>query len=58
VLGRVAESGGDEEGADFVAVQARSVGFVVDPGTPDMDGRGVVEQVLLNRVAVEPGDGR
>ena len=40
VLGRGAEPGGDEEEcADFVAVQAGGVGFVVEPGPSDVHGR-------------------
>jgi hypothetical protein len=39
MLGCGAETSGDEEGADLVAVQADGVGFVVDPGAADMDSR-------------------
>ena len=31
--------------------------FVVQPGATDVGGRGVVEQVFLDGVPVEPGDG-
>jgi hypothetical protein len=34
------------------------VGFVVDPGTADMGGRGMVEEFFFDGVAVEPGNGR
>jgi hypothetical protein len=33
------------------------VRFVVQAGPPDVGGRGVVEQVFLDGVPVEPGDG-
>jgi hypothetical protein len=32
VVGGVAEAGGDQQGSDFVSVQADSVGLVVQPG--------------------------
>ncbi len=57
MLGRGAEPGGDQEGADFVAVQAGGVGLVVQPRTADMDGGGVLEQLLPDGVLVEPRDG-
>jgi hypothetical protein len=58
VFGRGAEPGSDQERADFVAVQAGGVGLVVDPRAADVGGRRVVEEVFLDRVPVEPGDGR
>jgi hypothetical protein len=39
VLGRGAEPGCDEQRADFVAIEAGGVGFVVDPRPSDMHGR-------------------
>jgi hypothetical protein len=57
VLGGGAEPGGDEERADFVAVQAGGMGLVVEPGTADVRGRGVSEEVFLDRVLVQAGDG-
>ncbi len=38
VLGRLAEPRGDQEGADFVAVQGGGVRLVVQPGPPDVRG--------------------
>ena len=37
--------------------QGGGVRFVVDPRPADVRGRGVVEQVLLDGVRVQPGDG-
>ena len=51
------EPGGDEQGAELVAVQRDGVRLIVDPRPPDVRGRGVIEEFLLDRVAVEPGDG-
>ncbi len=56
MLGRGAEAGRDEQGANLVSVQARGVGLVVQPGPSDVDGRRVIEQVFLDGVAIEPGD--
>jgi len=56
VLGGGPESGGDQERADLVAVQAGGMGLVVDPRPPDVRGRGMVEQVFLDRVFVQPGN--
>jgi hypothetical protein len=56
MLGRGAEPGRDEQGADFAAVQADRVRLVVDPRAAEVDGWGVVEQVLLDGVLVQPGD--
>jgi hypothetical protein len=53
VLTRGREAGGDEEGADFVAVQTGSVGLVVEAGSADVRGRGSLEEAFLFRVAVE-----
>ena len=55
MLGGGTEAGGDEQGTDLVAVQTNGVRLVVDPGTADMDCRGVGDQALLFGVAVETG---
>jgi hypothetical protein len=47
----------DQERSDFVAVQASGVGFVVDPRPAKMGGRGVIEQVFLDRALVQTRDG-
>jgi hypothetical protein len=44
-------------GTEFVAVQRDRVGLVVQAGTADVSGRGVLEEFFLDRVPVEPGDG-
>ena len=56
VLGGGAESRGDEQGTDRVAVQANDVGLVVDPGAADMNCRGMSHKAFLFGVAVEAGD--
>jgi hypothetical protein len=57
MLGGRAEPGGDQERPELVAVQPGGVRLIVQPGTADMSGRGVIEQVFFDGVAVEPGDG-
>ena len=63
VLGGRSEAGGDEDGAALGAVQGGGVRLVVQPGTPHMGGRGVVQELFLDRVLVArdgaqpPGDG-
>jgi hypothetical protein len=52
-----AEPGGDQQGAELVAVQGGGVGLVVQPRPADVRGRGVVEEFFLDGVLVEPGDG-
>ncbi len=42
---------------EFVAVQAGGVRLVVQAGTADVGRRGMIEQVFLDGVPVEPGDG-
>lgn len=56
VLVRRAETSGDQQRANLVAVQTDSVGLLVQPRAPDVNGWGVLEQFLLDGVAVEPGD--
>jgi hypothetical protein len=55
VLGRGAQASREEQGSDFVAVQADGVRLVVDAGTADVDGRGVGDEAFLLGVAVEAG---
>ena len=64
VLGGEAEAGGDEQGAELVAVQGGGVRLVVQPGPAHLHGWGVVQELLLDGVPVEaragaqpPGDG-
>jgi len=51
------ESGGDQEGADLVAVQGGGVRLVVQSRSADVGGRGVVKEFFLDGVLVEAGDG-
>jgi hypothetical protein len=50
------ESGGDQQSAEFVAVQAGGVRLIVQPGTADVGGRGVLQELRLDGVLIEPGD--
>jgi hypothetical protein len=56
MLCRRAEPGGDQYGAELVAVQRGRVGLVVHPRPPDVRGWPVIQELLLNCVLVEPGD--
>jgi hypothetical protein len=38
MIGGRPESGGDQQGAEFVAVQAGGVRLIVQPGAPDVGG--------------------
>src|SRR4249920_2449274 len=51
------KSGGDQQRAEFVAVQTGGVRLVVQTGPADMSGRGMAEEFFLDGVAVEPRDG-
>jgi hypothetical protein len=57
VLERRAEPGSDQDSAELVAVQGDGTRLIVDPRPPHVGGRGVLEELFLNGVAVEPGDG-
>lgn len=46
----------DQEGTEFCAVQPEPGRLLGDLGTADVDGRRVVDQVLLDAVAVEAGE--
>jgi len=52
-----AGSGGDKERAGLVAVQGGRARLVVQPGTADAGGRGVIEEFFFDGVLAEPGDG-
>jgi hypothetical protein len=47
---------GDQESAEFVAVQSDGVRFAVQAGAADVRGRGMVQEFFLDRVPVEPAD--
>ena len=57
MLKRRAEPGGDEQGAQFVAVQGGRMGLIIQAGPPHVGGRRMVQEFLLDGVLVEPGDG-
>jgi len=57
VLGRRTEPGGDQDGAELVAVQPDGVRLVIEPGSADVRRRGVLEEFFFDGVLVEPGDG-
>jgi hypothetical protein len=52
------QPGGDEQSAELVAVQPDGMRFVVQAGTADVGGRGMVQEFFLDRAPVEPGDRR
>jgi hypothetical protein len=57
MLGRRPEPGGDQQGAELVAVQRDGMRLIIHPRPPDLGGRGVLEEFLFDCVPVEPGDG-
>ena len=50
------QTGGDQDRAEFVAVEVGDVGLVVDPRSADVHRRGVLDEAFLLGVAVEPDD--
>jgi hypothetical protein len=44
VVAGAGQTGGDEQGAEFVAVQSGGVGLVVESGTADVHRPGVVDR--------------
>ena len=56
MLGWLAKPGGDQQRAELVAVQPDGMGLIVQARSADMRGRGMLEQVLLHRIPVEPRD--
>jgi len=57
MLGGLTEPGGNEQRTQLVAVQPGGYRLIIQPGTADMRGQGLIQQVFLHRVPVEPGDG-
>src|SRR5215470_14154709 len=57
MLDRRAEPGGYQERAELVAVQGDGMRLVIQPRAADVGGRGMLEELFLDRVLVEPGDG-
>jgi len=56
VLGGRAEASGDKERAELVAVQGGGMRLIIQPGAADMGGRGMLEELFLHGVPVEPRD--
>jgi hypothetical protein len=56
VLARRAQPSGNQQRTQLVAVQPSGVRLIIQPGTADVGSRGVLEQVFLQRIPVEPGD--
>jgi hypothetical protein len=57
VPGGRAETSGDQQRADLVAIQGGGVRLIIQPRPPDVRGRGVLEKLFLDRVLVESGGG-
>ena len=57
MLGRRPEPGGDQQGAELVAVQRGGVRLVVQPGAADVGGGRVPQELFFDGVLVKPGDG-
>src|SRR5664280_2829502 len=55
MLGYGPEPGRDEQRSNLVAVQADGVGFVIDPGSTDVNRRRVGDKAFLLGIAVEAG---
>ena len=51
------EARGDQERADLVAVQGGGMRLIVQPRTPDVRSRGMLEKFFFDGVPVEPSDG-
>ena len=56
MLRRRAEPGGHQR-AEFVTVQRDSVRFIVQSRPPYVGSRGMLQQLLFDRVLPAPGDG-
>jgi hypothetical protein len=57
MLGRRAEPGSDQQGAQLGAVQGGGVRLVVQPGRRTCAAGECPEEFFVDRVLVEPGDG-
>ena len=56
MLERRPEPGCDQQRAELVAVKRDGMGFIVQPRPADVRGRGMLQEFLLDGVAVGPGD--
>ena len=54
MLGGLAQPGSNQQRAEPIAVQAHRMRLVVQAGAADMSGRGMLEQLFLHRVLIEP----
>src|SRR5207237_4156488 len=50
------KTGGDQQRAEFVAVKTGGVRLVIEPRSPDVDRRRVVDETFLLGVAIQAGD--
>jgi len=57
MLGRRPEPGGHQQRAELVTVQRDGMRFIVQPRPPHVDSRGMLEELLFDRVLAGPGDG-
>jgi len=57
MLGWRPEPGRHQQRAELVAVQGSGMRLIVHPWPLDMRGRGMVQDLFLDRVLIEPGDG-
>jgi hypothetical protein len=57
MLERRPEPGSHQQRAELFAVQGGGVGLIIQPGAPDVRGRGVIQELFFDGVLVEPGDG-
>jgi hypothetical protein len=51
-----AQAGGDQQRAKLGAVQPDGMGLIIQARAADMRGPGMLQQLFLHRVPVEPGD--
>ena len=56
MLGRISEPGSNQDRTELVAVQPGGMRLIIQPRAADMRGRGMIQQVFLDGVPVEPGD--
>jgi hypothetical protein len=52
MLGRWAEPGGHQQRAELVAIERGHVRLIIQPRTPDMGGRRMIEELFFDCVLV------
>ena len=57
MLRRRPEPGGDQQSAELVTVQRDGMRLIVQPRPPHVGSRGMLQQLLFDRVLIESGDG-